>query len=54
MLDAAPSAGWRRNERTQRGLKLAFGIDQEVCGGDDLFSSLESFQDDEIVSDAGT
>ena len=42
--------GRRRNERAQRGLKLAFGIDQEIRGGDDLLAGFESFEHDEIVT----
>ena len=33
-------------------MKLAFGIDQEVCGGDDPLSGFQAFLDNELVSHA--
>src|ERR1051326_299730 len=45
-------AGWRRHERTESGLQLTLGINQEVRGGNHLFAFQQPFQDDKVVSDA--
>src|SRR6266851_2852877 len=47
------ACAWRRgNKCTECRLELAFRVDQEVGGRDDLFAYLHSFQDDEVVSRA--
>ena len=44
-------AGRRRNKRTRSRLQLRFGINQEVCRGDDLFFGLDAFRDHEFIAD---
>src|SRR5215468_11174665 len=46
----APGSGRRRHEGAERRLELAFRIDQEVRGSNDLFALLHTFQDDEAVA----
>src|SRR5439155_9602789 len=43
--------GWRRNKRSSSRLQLRFGIDQEICGCDNLFVSLEAFTDHDLIAD---
>src|ERR1700730_463568 len=44
---------WRRNERSESGLKLALRIHEKVCGRNDVFSHIQPFPYDEIVSHTG-
>src|SRR5205807_9324470 len=45
-----PGTGRRRNECASRRLQLRLGIDQEVCGCDNLFFGLEAFADYDLVT----
>jgi len=49
ILPDCPGARRRGGKRSHRGLKLAFGIDEEVRRGNDVLPRFESFQDYEIV-----
>src|SRR5215472_18742314 len=49
----APGSWRRRHEGAERRLELAFRIDQEVRGSNDLFALLQAFQDDEAVAASG-
>src|SRR6266576_3830603 len=46
------SGSWRRRHESGCGrLQLRFGINQEVCGGDDMFFRLEARADYDLVTD---
>jgi hypothetical protein len=48
------SAGRRRTERSSSGLQLAFGVDQEITGCDDLLMLCQAFEYDEVIASSGS